>query len=445
MGVKLPVRFYQITISVVPGRTDEGCVKLKEDSLKIAMFSIHSDPIGMLGTKDTGGMSVYIRELSRELGKRDHRIDIYTRSQEKADHSIRHLYENVRLIHIGIPNGHSLSKLAMYPFLPQYFRAIENFRVAENLSYDIIHSHYWLSGKLGNRAQELWQCPHVTTFHTLGNIKNQTNVGSPEPDFRIAAEKEIVQTCQRILAPTARERGNLIRLYHAPSEKIGIVPCGVNLSLFHPTPKADARKLLGLNPSDTILLYIGRFDPLKGLSALLEAIPYLNARHRSRLVIVGGDGEKSVEHRAMVQKTKDLNIDGQVIFAGQNDQHDLRAYYSAADMLVMPSSYESFGMVGLEALACGRPVVSTAVGAVDHLIRKSRAGCIVPDPSPRNLAAGIESVMTNAALPSAEKIRESILEYSWFNVASTVIPEYETAISLQQFEDDERIQAQGGC
>lgn len=409
------------------------------------MFSIHSDPIGVLGTKDTGGMSVYIRELARELGERDHRIDIYTRSQEKADHSVRNLYENVRLIHLGIPNGHSLSKLAMYPFLPKFFRAIENYRMAENLSYDIIHSHYWLSGKLGNRAQELWECPHVTTFHTLGKIKNQTSVGAPEPDFRIAAEKEIVQTCQRILAPTARERGNLIKLYDAPAERIGIVPCGVNLRLFQPIPKAEARKQLGLNPSDTILLYIGRFDPLKGLSSLLEAIPHLKARHRTRLVIVGGDGEKSAEYRTMVHKTKDLNIDRQVIFAGQNDQHDLRPYYGAADMLIMPSSYESFGMVGLEALACGRPVVATAVGAVDYLIRKSQAGCIVPDPSPRNLAAGIESVITNPALPPAEKIRESILEYSWFNVASTVIAEYETAICLQQFEGDERIQARGSC
>ena len=409
------------------------------------MFSIHSDPIGVLGTKDTGGMSVYIRELARELGKRDHRIDIYTRSQEKADHRVRHLHENVRLIHLGIPNGHSLSKLAMYPFLPKYYRAIENFRKAENLSYDIIHSHYWLSGQLGSRAQELWDCPHVTTFHTLGKIKNQTNVGSPEPDFRIAAEKEIVQTCQRILAPTARERGNLIKLYDAPSASIGIVQCGVNLKRFHPIPKTDARKQLGLNPSGTILLYIGRFDPLKGLSSLLEAIPYLKEPHQIRLVIVGGDGDKSAEYRTMVQRTKDLKIDKQVIFAGQIDQHELRPYYGAADMLVMPSSYESFGMVGLEALACGRPVVSTAVGAVDYLIRKSRAGSIVADPSPQNLAAGIQSVMTRSDLPPAKKIRESILEYSWSNVASTVIAEYETAICLHQFEEDERIRAQGSC
>ena len=268
------------------------------------MLSIHSDPIGVLGTKDTGGMSVYIRELARELGKCGHVIDIYTRSQDTEGYCLTDLYENVRLIHLGIPNGHSLSKLAMYPFLPKYFRAIENFRLAENLTYDIIHSHYWLSGKLGNMAQKLWECPHVTTFHTLGKIKNQTGVGQLEPDFRIAAEKEIVENCQRILAPTARERSNLIQFYNAPSDKINIVPCGVNLKIFNPMPKADARQRLGLNPSDTILLYIGRFDPLKGLGPLLDTIPYLADRHRIGLVIVGGDGVESAEYQIMMQKIK---------------------------------------------------------------------------------------------------------------------------------------------
>ncbi len=418
---------------------------MKEDSLKIAMFSIHSDPIGVLGTKDTGGMSVYIRELARELSQSGHIIDIYTRSQAKEGLSITSLYENVRLIHLGIPNGHNLAKLGMYPFLPKYFRAIEHFRLAENLSYDIVHSHYWLSGQLGNRAHELWGCPHVTTFHTLGRIKNQTGVGPPEPDLRIAVEKEIVQNCQRIVAPTARERSNLIQFYDAPSEKINIVPCGVNLTLFTPMSKADSRQRLGLDPSDTILLYIGRFDPLKGLDLLLDAIPCLKDRHRIGLVIVGGDGDESAEYQAMVQKIKKLEIDRQVIFAGQKDQHELPPYYSAADVLVMPSSYESFGLVGLEALACGRPVVSTAVGAVDSLIRQSKAGCVVDAPTPHSLAAGIQSIVNNPAIPPAEKIRKSILEYSWLNVAAAIIAEYENAICMQYYEEEERLQAQGSC
>lgn len=406
------------------------------------MLSIHSDPIGELGSKDTGGMSVYIRELARELGRRGHRIDIYTRLQVNKHQSVTHLYENVRLIHLSIPNGGSLSKLVLYQHLPRFFRALEDFRTAENLSYDIIHSHYWLSGRLGNWAQSFWDRPHVTTFHTLGEVKNRTGAGKHEPGFRLAAEKEIVHTCHRILAPTDRERDSLISLYGAPAGKIGVVPCGVNLALFYPEPKTASRKKLGLNPSDTILLYVGRFDPLKGLSPLLEAMTYLKNHPRLRLIIVGGDGHKSPEYQYLIKKSERLGIGDKVMFVGRIDQPDLPPYYSAADVLVMPSRYESFGMVGLEALACGRPVVSTPVGAVDSLIRKAQAGCIVSNASPGSLAEGIQSVINRRDIPAPGVIRQSILEYSWSNVASAVIAEYENARKQQFFEDDQRILAQ---
>jgi D-inositol-3-phosphate glycosyltransferase len=422
-----------------------GGVELKEDCLKIAMLSIHSDPIGELGTKDTGGMSVYIRELARQLGRREHRIDIFTRLQEDQGQDVAYLYKNVRLIHLDIPNGGSLSKLALYPNLSKFFRALENFRKAENQTYDLIHSHYWLSGRLGNWAQCLWNRPHLTTFHTLGEVKNRTGTGAQEPGFRIAAEKEIVHACQRILAPTDRERDSLIRLYGAPAEKIGVVPCGVNLDLFYPEAKTAARQKLGLDPADIILLYVGRFDPLKGLNTLLEAITHLKNHHRIRLLIVGGDGDMTPEYQALAQKTRKLAIGEKVMFAGRIDQHNLPSYYNAADVLVMPSHYESFGMVGLEALACGRPVVSTPVGAVDSLIRKARAGCIVPDPSPRSLADGIQSIISDRSMPAADVIRKSILEYSWSNVASAIIAEYATLIRQQFFEDDRRVPARASC
>ena len=418
---------------------------MKKNSLNIAMLSIHSDPIGELGTKDTGGMSVYIKELAHELGRRGHGIDIYTRSMDNQDLSVKHLYENVRLIHVGIPNGNNLSKLTIFPFLPKYFRAIENFRISDNRTYDIIHSHYWLSGQLGIKAQKVWQCPHLTTFHTLGKVKDRTGAGAPEPQFRIAAEDEIILTCHRILAPTGRERDNLVRLYGATSDRIGIVPCGVNLRLFYPAAKSAAREKLEMGSSDTILLYIGRFDPLKGLGSLLEAMPHIKNGKPVRLVIVGGDGDRSSEYRAMVQKARHLNIDKQVTFAGQIDQRNLPPYYAAADVLVMPSSYESFGLVGLEALASGRPVVSPPVGAIDSLIQKAQAGCVVSDPSPRSLAAGIQSVISNRNVPPAEAIRESILEYSWPNVASAVIAEYKGSIQQLIFEDERQLSACTSC
>jgi D-inositol-3-phosphate glycosyltransferase len=409
--------------------------KVREERLRIAMLSLHSNPIGKLGTKDTGGMSVYIRELAHELGKRGYRIDIYTRLQNDDYQHIIQLYENVRLIHLSIPNYGKLSKVALYPHLATFFQALDKFRTAENLEYDIIHSHYWLSGRLGSLAQTQWNRPHFVTFHTLGALKNRSAVGLHEPDFRIAAERELVQTCYRVLAPTEREKQNLIRYYAADADKIGIVPCGVNLNLFCPADKTAARKKLGFEPQGTMLLYVGRFDPLKGLDTLLEAMPYLRHQLRLRLVIVGGDGDQAPEFKKLQQKIRELAIGDRVMLAGQIEQQNLPPYYSAADVLVMPSHYESFGLVGLEALACGRPVVSTPVGAAEDLIRNGRTGRIVADATPRSLAAEIESTLTDRTISDADAIRESILEYSWSKVASAVIEEYETILRPQYFDD----------
>ncbi|CAB1070642.1 D-inositol-3-phosphate glycosyltransferase (EC [Olavius algarvensis Delta 1 endosymbiont] len=418
---------------------------MKTDPLKIAMLSIHSDPIGELGTKDTGGMSVYIRELARQLGKRGHYIDIYTRMLKSENRSITRLYENVRLIHLGIPNGGTLSKLALYRYLSKFFQALEDFRRSENQSYDLIHSHYWLSGRLGTRAQKLWDLPHVTTFHTLGEVKNQTGIDAHEPWFRVVAEKDIVQKSHRILALTNRERESLVRLYDAPPQKIGVVPCGVNLDLFYPQGKAAARHKLGLDSDDIILLYVGRFESIKGLNVLLKAMTYLDANQRLRLVVVGGDDNSTPEFRTLAQATRDWGIGEKVNFIGRVDQQNLPTYYGAADVLVLPSYSESFGMVGLEALACGRPVVTTPVGAVDRLVRRTQAGCVVPDHSAHSLADGILSIIRDPDIPSAERIRQSIFEYSWSEVASAVVAEYAELIGPQCYGDDRQIPVEASC
>jgi D-inositol-3-phosphate glycosyltransferase len=424
---------------------DSGDAKVDKKQIKIAMLSIHSDPIGELGTNDTGGMSVYIRELARELGKRGHWIDIYTRLSNGNQQPIINLFENVRLIHLGIPNNGNLSRLALYPYLPDFLKSMENFRSRQGIEYDLIHSHYWLSGRLGSWAQELWDRPHLVMFHTLGEVKNRTGVGRPESGLRIAAEKELVKTCHRILAPTDREKDNLVHHYGVCSEKIGVIPCGVNLNLFQPEPKQVARKRLGFDPDDTILLNIGRFEPLKGIDRLLEAMTRLHDLKGLRLVIVGGDGEEATATQFLKRKTINLGIGDKVIFAGRIEQKKLPQYYSSADVLVMASHYESFGLVGLEALACGRPVVSTPVGAMEDLIEQSQAGRIVGDPLPRSLAEGIQSILTDAKLPPADEIRKSVLEYGWSNVASAIIREYETVMRHWPFENVRLLAAGASC
>jgi D-inositol-3-phosphate glycosyltransferase len=420
-------------------------MKVWNKQLRIAMFSIHSNPIGELGTNDTGGMSVYIRELARELGKRGHGIDVFTRIQNGEHQRVVDLFENVRLIHLGIPNNGQLSRLALYPYLPDFFKSIEHFRFHEGTAYDLIHSHYWLSGRLGNWAQELWDRPHLAMLHTLGEVKNRTGVGRPEPELRIATEKQLVKNCHRILAPTDREKDNLIRYYGVCGEKIGVVPCGVNLDLFYPQDKQATRKQLGIDPNDIILLYVGRFEPLKGIEGLLEAISHLKRYQRLRLVLVGGDGNRAPESRRLKQKVANLGIEDKVLFAGRVDQRDLPPYYNSADVLVISSHYESFGLVGLEALACGRPVVSTPVGAMETLINQSQAGYVISDTLPRSLARGIQSMITNPNLPRADKIRKSVLKYSWSDMATAILKEYETVIDHRSFADERPLLARASC
>ena len=217
------------------------------------------------------------------------------------------------------------------------------------------------------------------------------------------------------------------------------------MNLFQPEQKLVARKRLGFNPEDTILLNIGRFEPLKGLDRLLEAITHLHGLNRLRLVIVGGDGEDAPATQFLKRKALDLGIGDKVVFAGRIEQKNLPQYYNSADALVVASHYESFGLVGLEALACGRPVVSTPVGAMKDLIEQSQAGRIVGDPLPRTLARGIQSILTDDGLPPAAEIRKSVLKYSWSNIASSILDEYETVMGHLSFENNRLLAAGGSC
>ena len=394
------------------------------------MFSIHSSPIGELGTKNTGGMSVYIRELARHLGMFGHRIDIYTRLNGTKHNQIIELYDNVRLIHLSAGNNGYVHKLALYYYLSDFFRALEKFKDQEDLDYDLIHSHYWLSGRLGSRVQDRWNIPHIVMFHTLGTVKNIAGLADREPDLRLATEKKLARTCQRILAPTDREIENLVKHCHTPEEKIGVVPCGVNLDLFQPMDKAAARQRLGFGQNESLVLYVGRFDPIKGIDRLLEAMAHLKHLKRLRLVIVGGDGPGTTEYQNLSQLCAKFGIQKSVLFVGRVEQNQLPPYYSAADALVVPSYYESFGLVGLESLACGTPVVASRVGAMEDIIENGKTGHIVADLTPRKLANSIEKIISNSAgsLLSTHAIRGSAVKYGWSNVAAAVFNEYETVL-----------------
>ena len=398
--------------------------------LRIAVLSIHSSPVGKLGTKHTGGMSVYIRELSRVLGRRGHRVDIFTRLQDPgADRKVQ-LYDNVRLIYLPVGNNGPLSTLAIYPYLDDFMREVERFRASEQTHYDLIHSHYWLSGRVGKCLEEHWKSPHLVMFHTLGALKNISVHDEQESELRIATEENLVRHCQRILTATAREKEHLIRYYGARPERISVVPCGVNLDLFRPMDKMTARRQLGIAEDEAMVLFVGRLSPIKGIDRLLRAMTYLKPGRSLRLMIIGGDDHDTPESNALQGLSRELGIHDAVVFLGRVEHEKLPPYYCAADVVVLPSHYETFGLVALEALACGTPVVATRVGAMETLLREGETGHIVANGAPQLLAQGIEQVTADSASGrlSADAIRGSILEFGWDTVASGIVDEYETLL-----------------
>ncbi len=393
------------------------------------MLSVHSCPLGKLGGRDTGGMSVYIRELARELGRAGHTVDVFTRAHDPADRQVVELGENARVVHLQVGEVERMDKLVLYAHLADMACSIEGFRKQNDLRYDLVHSHYWLSGWLGRHLRRWWDVPHVGTFHTLGALKNAIGIGEDEPELRVVSEKEFVTECDRIVALTEREGRDLVRYYGADPERVGVVACGVNLGLFHRMDKQAARRHLGLN-GNSVALFVGRIEPLKGVDRLLQAMPALQSERNLSLVIVGGDDDSRAEMERLESMARSLKIEDSVSFVGPVEHEDLPLYYSAADVCVVPSHYETFGLVALESLACGTPVVATRVGGMDSVVHHGENGYLVEDNSPARLADGIAAVVAARGISAepAEAIRASVSGFGWANIAARIVEEYARAL-----------------
>ncbi len=404
--------------------------------LRIAMISAHSCPVGKLGTKDTGGMSVYIREIACELGKLGHSTDVYTRVHDPQDHQIYELNQNARLIHLRAGEDEEIHKLAVYSHLPAFVNNLESFRKSNNLWYDFIFSHYWLSALAGMYLQQRWHVPHIAMFHTLGVVKNvirettRPALGEEESELRIDTERNLARNCHRIIASTDKEKRALISHYGASSQKIGVVPCGVNLEHFKIIGKAQARHYLGLD-SDKIILFVGRIDPLKGVDNLIKVLPYLRHIPKLKLMIIGGGEHSQREIEQLQRLAHNLEVQNSVAFLGLIKHEQLPYFYNAADVCVVPSHYESFGLVALESLACGTPVVATDVGNHKHLIRQGDTGYVIEDNDPCHLADKIALLLSRseADTGSAQSIRATVSKFSWSNIAEAIIKDFRLVLT----------------
>jgi D-inositol-3-phosphate glycosyltransferase len=403
-----------------------------DNRIRIAILSVHSSPLGQPGVGDTGGMSIYIRELTRAIAKMGHVVDIYTRVQDPVTPEIIDLAEGARQIHIQAGEPADIDKLLIYNHAPDFACKVENFRKLHGLHYDVIFSNYWISGIAGEYLQAWWQVPHIVMFHTLGAVKNAIGIGEDEPDLRIQEERQIAAYCHRIIASTENEKQLLHKYYAVPLEKVKVIPCGVNLDLFQPQDQLAARAKLGLG-QDKIMLFVGRIERLKGIDKIIRAMSCLSARTRDitpRLIIAGEDGNRPGEIEKLKNLAAGLNLSGRVTFTGLVEYEKLPYYYNAADVCVFPSYYESFGLVPLESLACGTPVVATDVGDLRNIIRQGENGFVIKDGDPQNLAEKIEIVLTdwNKKGQDADSIRSSVLRFGWPRIAAEVSEEYSRLI-----------------
>ena len=414
---------------------------------RVALVSFHACPLAALGEGKAGGMNLHVRQLARSLGSLGIEVDVFTREhsephgvayQERrpaarqgagsttGDPHCSEISGKARVVHL--PAGDPDTPLEeLYDSLPEFETKVLDYQVKKGVEYQAVHSHYWLSGWVGQRLSSIWRTPHVITFHTLALVKMNSRAGETEPVQRQETERELMQSVTRIVAYSPHERNAMARLYGADPRKIHLIPCGVDLDTFRPLDRQEARAKIGLD-REKALLFVGRIEPLKGLELLIRATAELDGVPALRLLVLGGGrgGDSEVERmRALVNN---LGIEGSVDFVGRVDHEELPVYYNAADVCVVPSFYESFGLAALESMACGTPVVATRVGGLSTIVEHGRTGYLKPWRCPEAFAGSLEMILSSKRLQQSmgRAARRTAEGMSWDAVAARVAEVYES-------------------
>ncbi|HEV7148597.1 MAG TPA: D-inositol-3-phosphate glycosyltransferase [Pedococcus sp.] len=367
---------------------------------RVAMLSVHTSPLEQPGTGDAGGMNVYVVEVAHQLARRGVEVEIFTRTTSAELPPTLELEPGVLVRHVTAGPYEGLGKQDLPGQLCAFAAGVMRTGAREPEGhYSLVHSHYWLSGQVGWLAADRWQVPLVHTMHTMARVKNLhlAEGDTPEPSGREIGEVQVVEAADRLIANTLGERHELIDLYAADPEKVVVVPPGVDLSLFSPGDPRAARASVGLPLDARVLLFVGRIQPLKAPEVLIKAAAELLARHpdwRGQLVvaILGGPSGSGLEHPQSLQELADgLGVNAQVRFVPPVSRQDLVQWYRAADLVAVPSHSESFGLVAVEAQACGTPVVAARVGGLPTAV--GDAGVLVDGHDPRVWADTLDELL----------------------------------------------------
>ena len=400
---------------------------------RIALLAYHACPLAPPGQGKAGGMNVHVRELARALAGRGVAVDVFTRAHRDADadgdndsdSDAPEIAPGVTTVHI--PAGPPDAPLSdQYAYLPDFVAGMHAYRRAQGADYRAVHSHYWLSGVAGRHFADDIRAPHLVTFHTLSRIKMQSRSGEQEPAVRQRSESAVIAAADRIIAFSAHERDAIARLYDGDPARIALVPCGVDLSRFRPLGRAAARSELGLN-GHKVLLYVGRIEALKGVDLLIRTASHMETDDGLQVLVIGADAAGSGEVARLQQMAQELNVGDAVEFLGRVPQERLAWYYSAADVCVVPSFYESFGLAALESMACGTPVVASRVGGLPTIIQHGRTGYLKSWRCPEAFAHSLEIILANRSLQDSmgRAARRRAENLSWDEVAGRLLTLYD--------------------
>ncbi len=415
--------------------------------MRIAMLSYHTCPLATLGGKDTGGMNVYVRDLTRALGDRGIGVDVFTRSQdEHVPHVLHDLGYGNRIVHIPAGPERMLQKTQLIHHVDEFVGGIVGFANLKQIEYQLIHSHYWLSGLAAIQLREKWKIPFVQMFHTLAVMKDRV-ARSPEEvssDERIEAERQLLEEADCVVASTRAELAQIQWLYQAETSNVVVIPPGVDTSRFYPIDQDEAREFIGVPCEHRMVLFVGRIEPLKGLDTLIEAVALMREEEAFNtnpfcLAVIGGDPDVSREDMtAEMERLKALceakGLNDLVLFLGKRDQDTLQYYYSAAEVVVVPSHYESFGLVALEAMACATPVVASETGGLAYLVQDGETGFHVPTAEPKALAEKLQRVLRDDDL--RERLGQNAAKYAqayaWSVVVDRIIEVYRSLVDKKE-------------
>jgi D-inositol-3-phosphate glycosyltransferase len=410
---------------------------------RLAMISVHTSPLDQPGTGDAGGLNVYVVEVAKRLAAQGIEVDIFTRATRSALEQVVPHSDGVTVRHIHAGPFEGLTKHELPGQLCVFAREVLRAEAGQPLGhYDVVHSHYWLSGQVGALARDRWGVPLVHSMHTMAKVKNDALAegDTPEPVSRIIGEQQVVDSADVLIANTDLEAKQLINLYDAEPGRVEVVNPGVDLSVFRPRDRTGVRAELGLDPNAYVLLFAGRIQPLKGPEVLLRAVSVLLERRpelRRRLVvpIVGGPSGSGLDRPTSLASLADeLGIADVVRFVPPVSQAELAQWYAAATLVAVPSYNESFGLVAAEAQACGTPVVAAAVGGLTTVVRDRHSGLLVDGHDSLAWAAALSSVVGDSDLRDrlAQGAIVQAREFSWEATAERTLEVYRQASSFMR-------------